>query len=1093
MYILEMWVPFGALCPRHLKSFFWGKWEQSTGNLCQHAYRVVVPWRGVMRVSRWVIGASTLIVAVALTTSALCAAQSLDQVLDSLDLPGGLAVHLGCGNGENTLLLARGDAWTVQGLDTDPESIAEARSRIVQVGSYGRVSVKQLTGDRLPYVDNLVRLLVVEDACGISEGEMLRVTAPLGVVLIKTAEGWTKRVKAWPEAMDDWPQHFYDAANNAVSHDRLVGPPRRFQWIAEPEWMRSHMTMPSITDMVSAEGRIYTIEDRAPAEHPALPGEFYLVARDGFNGIVLWKKRLPDWQPVNIRTKHMPVQIQRRLVAVGDRLYCTPGYDAPISLFDAKTGELIKVFQGTERTREFVYHKGILLVVNGDQTDTESIRSGDALGESAFPPRVYGPILIPKERPKSTISAIDCETGRTLWTLRGKQTAGYQGGSLGAVDSRVVYSTDKQLVCVELESGSELWRAEAPVTLVDRIGIAGSGVALVLSPQAAYLADSSEVRAFAMDDGRLLWRGKAILNHHKPADLFLADGVVWSAYSEGHDPLSGEIVRTIEQQMTGPMGHDRCYRNRITERFYINTKTGGSDFVDFKTGLEFPNPWIRSTCGIGHMPANGLLYCGPPACSCSNWVMLNAMNAVAPDPQVRRSGDVPQVDVRVRLERGQADSRFTETEPAPSDWPTYRHDAARSGRTAARGPADLTPQWEASVSTRPSAPVVVGGRLYVADVDAHAVCAFDIRSGSPLWRFTTGGRVDSPPTYDGGRLLFGSHDGWVYCVDAVDGRLIWRFKALPDRDICAYEQVESAWPVCGSILVLDDIAYFAAGRNSFLDGGVFVFGVEAQSGKLVYQRRMYGPYDENGFPVITSQLSNGNGIDGLKADILSTDGELLYMRHQAFKRDLTPLAPDAPRPPHLIPSAGFLEAIPHHRTYWTIDTTIRYDITAGKQAAHGDILVLDGDRFIEVRGYTPARLAPFDPRVEGYQLFAGIYRRVDQSVAIKMGGKNRKLRVFSKADELWTASIPIAGKALVWAADRVYVAGTPVAFPENDLAAAYEGRLGGRIAVVSSETGEKIAEATLPAAPVWDGMAVADGRLFVSLQDGRVLCLGKAR
>ena len=27
------------------------------------------------------------------------------------------------------------------------------------------------------------------------------------------------------------------------------------------------------------------------------------------------------------------------------------------------------------------------------------------------------------------------------------------------------------------------------------------------------------------------------------------------------------------------MGHDRCYRNRITERFYINTATGGSDFL----------------------------------------------------------------------------------------------------------------------------------------------------------------------------------------------------------------------------------------------------------------------------------------------------------------------------------------------------------------------------------------------------------------------------------------------------------------------------------------------------------------------------------
>ncbi|MBN2133268.1 MAG: PQQ-binding-like beta-propeller repeat protein [Sedimentisphaerales bacterium] len=30
----------------------------------------------------------------------------------------------------------------------------------------------------------------------------------------------------------------------------------------------------------------------------------------------------------------------------------------------------------------------------------------------------------------------------------------------------------------------------------------------------------------------------------------------------------------------------------------------------------------------------------------------------------------------------------------------------------------------------------------------------------------------------------------------------------------------------------------------------------------------------------------------------------------------------------------------------------------------------------------------------------------------------------------------------------------------------------------------------MPAPPIWDGMAVAQGRLFVSTRDGAVLCLG---
>jgi len=39
--------------------------------------------------------------------------------------------------------------------------------------------------------------------------------------------------------------------------------------------------------------------------------------------------------------------------------------------------------------------------------------------------------------------------------------------------------------------------------------------------------------------------------------------------------------------MTGPMGHDRCYRNFITEKYFINSKTGGADFLDLETGKEY--------------------------------------------------------------------------------------------------------------------------------------------------------------------------------------------------------------------------------------------------------------------------------------------------------------------------------------------------------------------------------------------------------------------------------------------------------------------------------------------------------------------------
>ncbi len=119
--------------------------------------------------------------------------------------------------------------------------------------------------------------------------------------------------------------------------------------------------------------------------------------------------------------------------------------------------------------------------------------------------------------------------------------------------------------------------------------------------------------------------------------------------------------------MTGPMGHDRCYRNRITDRFYIDSATGGSDFVSLDTSggtpqSEFPNPWVRSTCGIGFLPCNGLLYAGPPACSCSNGVMLNALNALAPEPGLKSSGQPIEVATVPRLEKGPAYADISDRE-----------------------------------------------------------------------------------------------------------------------------------------------------------------------------------------------------------------------------------------------------------------------------------------------------------------------------------------------------------------------------------------------------------------------------------------------
>ena len=56
---------------------------------------------------------------------------------------------------------------------------------------------------------------------------------------------------------------------------------------------------------------------------------------------------------------------------------------------------------------------------------------------------------------------------------------------------------------------------------------------------------------------------------------------------------------------------------------------------------------------------------------------------------------------------------------------------------------------------------------------------------------------------------------------------------------------------------------------------------------------------------------------------------------------------------------------------------------------------------------------------------------------------------------------------------------------------AYQGKQGSVLRVLSVEDGKTIAEHELPALPVFDGLSVAGGHLYLSMTDGRVACFGK--
>ena len=1033
------------------------------------------------------------------------------HILADTGVQGGLVVHLGCGDGRLTAELLANDRFRVHGLDTDEDNVTAARDHVCRRKLSARVWVDRLAGDRLPYAENMVNLLVAEHLGNVAVDEVMRVLVPLGVAYVKTDEGWRKTVKPWPEEIDQWTHWLHAPDGNAVAQDTVAGPPRRLQWTAKPSWSRHHNTVPSVSAIVSAGGRLFYIVDEAPSSMDgSAPDKWALVARDAFNGLLLWKKPISDWGWQAWSAEWtcrftVPTHLARRLVAVGDRVYVTHGFNAPLSELDAATGEVIRVLGGTEFADEILCQPDrlILSLNKGRQRPGES---SERRGETDDPPV------------RKWVAAIDLESGRMLW-----KTGDYVGlrsktGSMDRIshlsmcagNDQVFFVDGDQIVSLDLEDGRELWRIARPevpenkmrynIRITDMCTLvyhAGTLFFAQLDPDRHI--DWREIRgrlhAFSAETGGELWnRPCASWGWGHPADVFVVDGLVWihdyqggprspkecrprsaadlatgiswvgsrSSFVLGLDPATGEVKREISNFEAFNNGHHhRCYRNKATPR-YMMTSFRGLEFIPWDGERTQLHHWVRGTCRLGAIPANGLVYSTPHPCDCYISSKLNGFLALGPSG--RAQGGEPKAANPDRLTRGPAYSlegrqKARQRSQSSEDWPTYRHDPERSGTTPSKLPPKLRKTWEADVGTRPSACVAVDSTVLLAAVDTHQVVALDAENGERLWTFTTGGRVDTPPTVDRQRAYFGSADGCVYCLRLSDGQLVWRFRGAPkDRLVGAFGGIESAWPVHGSVLVRDGVVYFTAGRSSFLDGGIFAYALDAQTGNVVSKQRISTPYDLE-VDMGRDQLDN----TGLLPDVLVSHGESIYMRRQRLFPTKGPKSDDGP----LRSTGGLLDDSWFSRTRWHL---------GDKPCA--EYCVFDAETFygVAARGAMSANGGFFKPGAQGYELFAAD-RRAAQAV-----GKNKP------SARRWSLRVPVRVTSMVVAGNTLFAAGTPDVIDQADPWAAYEGRLGGSLLALSSAEGKIRAEYQLDAPPVLNGMAASGGRLLVSAIDGKILC-----
>ena len=1050
------------------------------------------------------LGLSTAMGAPAASADSITA----EAIYKATGVQGGLVVHLGCGDGQLTAALRASERYVVGGLDTDAAHVAAVRERLYARNLCGPVSAMRFDGRRLPYVANTVNLLVAEDLGNVTMDEVNRVLAPEGVAYVRAGGAWKKTVKPRPADIDEWTHFLHDSGNNCVAEDEQIHPPRSLRWVAGPLHCRSHEFPTSVQSVVTSGGRIFTIFDEAPCGvYEKLPQNCNLIARDAFNGKLLWKVPLRKWD-----TKYgtgrgnrwnMHHTIARRVVAKDDRVYATLQFlDSPVSVLDAATGRVVvEALEGTKGADEIVLAGGILFAV---LVEERSVGAQERISRQGL---------------KNTLVAVDVRTGKPLWRKADVAVAPY---TLAAKDGRLVYHNLAEIVCLDARTGHEGWRSANRIEGMP----AGLSALVVHDGTVLYhcqaLNRKRRLTVLALEDGRKLWEQSGFepisAACTQPTEVFVAGGTVWCGRSlKGLDLRTGEVKREVNlYNLITPGHHRRCLRGKATVHYVIRNKRG-AEFVDLRGENHMRNDWLRTPCFTGGTPANGIFYVPPSQCFCYPGVLVRGYLAMASDPVAKLE---PASDAA--LEKGGAYGKASAAGAPEEDWPMYRRDGRRSGWTPTPVPAELERKWEVTLTCRATQPVIAGDRLWVAEKEAHTIRCLDARTGKDVWRFIAGGRIDSSPTVHEGMVLFGSRDGCVYCLRASDGELVWRFLAAPDsRRIVAFEQVESLWPVHGSVLVRDGVVYFAAGRSSFLDGGIVVYALDAVTGKVLHHHVLEGPW-----PDIKKDVDRPFAMEGALPDLLVSDGKKgLYMMRIKFDAALNRLETQRESPLgelnmgecHLAVTGGFLDDTHFDRIYWMYSKRWPGFYFAQQSPKAGQLVVFDQRTTYAVKFfYRRHQWSPkFFPEDKGYLLFAD--DNANEPGFLKKGTKGRGAGMLEwlpqeartdkhrrggqgaekgtgyvrHAPEKWQQMIPVRVRAMLLAGDRLLVAGPPDTIVADDPLAAFEGRAGGVLQVFSTKDGSRVASQKLEAPPAFDGMSAAHGRLYMATLDGKVICFGK--
>ena len=395
-----------------------------------------------------------------------------------------------------------------------------------------------------------------------------------------------------------------------------------------------------------------------------------------------------------------------------------------------------------------------------------------------------------------------------------------------------------------------------------------------------------------------------------------------------------------------------------------------------------------------------------------------------------------------------------------ADWPTYRSNAARGGYHPEPLAGQLSAQWECKVVQTPApawprdermpfdrAPqlVTAGNRVLFGSTIDGKIYGLDSDTGEVAWTFVTGGPVRFAPAIWRDRAFCTSDDGYLYAVRLTDGGLLWKKRGGPDnRMVLGNQRLVSKWPARGGAAIVDDTVYFAAGI--WPSDGIFLYAIDADTGATRWVN------DSSGGIYMAQPHGGANARSGVSAQgYLVASGDKLF-----------------------VPTGRAVPAVfDRHTGEFLYFHLQKYGHNGGAQTmAVGELFFNSGIGFSVDSGEKVASNL-------GGQIAAtpdGLIRQVGAKVSGYrwVSGKSFDRRGKEQArptlEPLWEASDILGGASLIIAGDDVVCGGSD------------------RVTVVSQA--QKKSRWSTEVKGVAYGLAVTDGRLYVSTDQGRVYCFG---